>query len=397
MLAVVFIVFTLPFFPVIRPVAAGALGKSVCQDMWNKAENNLVVGMDLKVDKTSPQGLFQLLENGKTKTKKNEFVTFAALLESYSPDSKDGKLEREMKVEAFLKEMAQPGGPLEQAFKYLQGKVLLPTTKMEDFLKLLRDTWFQEYEVREGQLLSGFEHVFLGDIYKEPKTSQEHYEGFHNWYSFLLEQEKKKITQVNVKSGNIKRETEPPFIASLQFEWNGLTKVQPNNPGKRGSSSMFVGTSPGFEFALFSICFLQFKGELSSCNIGKSSITILALDPSVHGLLMHSQKVLTAYPRKVAIDNLRCNVDQKARTDCGWLGIDEPGCQARGCCNDNTNPPHPAKWCFYPKEHKCDVSDPKSRVHCGYLGIKREECEKTLSCCFDESVPEAPLCFKGNP
>ena len=62
---------------VLRPVAAGALGKSVCQDMWNKAENNLVVGMDLKVDKTSPQGLFQLLENGKTKTKKNEFVTFA--------------------------------------------------------------------------------------------------------------------------------------------------------------------------------------------------------------------------------------------------------------------------------------------------------------------------------
>ena len=33
-----------------------------------------------------------------------------------------------MKVEAFLKEIAQPGGPLEQAFKYLQGKVLPPTT-----------------------------------------------------------------------------------------------------------------------------------------------------------------------------------------------------------------------------------------------------------------------------
>ena len=61
----------------LRAVAAGALGKSVCQDMWNKAENNLVIGTDLKVDRTSPLGLFQLSENGKTKTTKDEFVTFA--------------------------------------------------------------------------------------------------------------------------------------------------------------------------------------------------------------------------------------------------------------------------------------------------------------------------------
>ena len=78
--------------------------------------------------------------------------------------------------------------------------------------------------------------------------------------------------------------------------------MQPNDPKKLGSSSMFVGTSPGFEFSLFSTCFLQFQGECS-CNIGKSSITVLALDPSVHGLKMDSRKVLTTYPKKVAKDS----------------------------------------------------------------------------------------------
>jgi len=46
--------------------------------------------------------------------------------------------------------------------------------------------------------------------------------------------------------------------------------------------------------------------------------------------------------------NERCAVDGP-RTDCGWLGINELGCQARGCCwapvFDSNSPNKP--WCFY--------------------------------------------------
>lgn len=38
--------------------SAECLGKSVCQDMWNKAANNLRIGTELKVEATNP--LFQL-------------------------------------------------------------------------------------------------------------------------------------------------------------------------------------------------------------------------------------------------------------------------------------------------------------------------------------------------
>lgn len=58
---------------------------------------------------------------------------------------------------------------------------------------------------------------------------------------------------------------------------------------------MFVGTSPSFDFALFSVCFLEYGEEECLCNIGKSSITVRTR--GVPG----QQLVDNAYPLKVNI------------------------------------------------------------------------------------------------
>lgn len=88
-----------------------------------------------------------------------------------------------------------------------------------------------------------------------------------------------------------------------------------------------------------------------------------------------------------------CDVEAEDRNDCGWFGIDEATCEARGCCYDDTTPN--TKWCFYPTDNKCYGIEPKKREDCGYIGIQREECEDERGCCFDHTVQDVAWCFKG--
>ena len=55
----------------------------VCQDIWNAAPNNMVVGTDLKVD-TSAKAvqLLTLTGSGQTKLKDQEYVRFKGKLDS---------------------------------------------------------------------------------------------------------------------------------------------------------------------------------------------------------------------------------------------------------------------------------------------------------------------------
>lgn len=40
------------------------------------------------------------------------------------------------------------------------------------------------------------------------------------------------------------------------------------------------------------------------------------------------------------------------------------------------------------------VTLPDQREDCGYYGIGREECVNERGCCFDDTVPAVPWCFK---
>ncbi|CAH3159344.1 unnamed protein product, partial [Porites evermanni] len=162
------------------------------------------------------------------------------------------------KATDFLSEICKPGGPIEEALNYLIAIGKFPAkTNLASFQKELHDIWFTEYYKKTTKLLhNGFEHTFVGDK-GLPKNE---YKGFHNWYQFLLKQASSHggITDVPTsfsKPIQFLVTTTPPYMSCLTFKWETATKAS------RQGSSLFVGTSPAFEIALFSVCFLQYPGD----------------------------------------------------------------------------------------------------------------------------------------
>mgnify|MGYP002627011126 CR=1 FL=1 len=102
--------------------------------------------------------------------------------------------------------------------------------------------------------------------------------------------------------------------------------------------------------------------------------------------------------------DLSCLVHNPRKRDCGWIGINQQGCEERDCCwKEDADPSIP--WCFYGEDDSptfrtinnlsCLVSR-EERVECGYLGINKEECE-AKGCCWvtDDIGSIIPWCFKG--
>ena len=80
-------------------------------------------------------------------------------------------------------------------------------------------------------------------------------------------------------------------MSGLKFDWDSATK---------GSlTTLFVGTSPAFEMALFSTCFHMMasngQSDVCQCNIGKSLVEVKVVKTK------NKKKILTAYPIKVSI------------------------------------------------------------------------------------------------
>jgi len=94
----------------------------------------------------------------------------------------------------------------------------------------------------------------------------------------------------------------------------------------------------------------------------------------------------------------RCDVGSPSkRQNCGFTGMHPYDCRDRNCCWDDSVPGVP--WCFFgksttPQEPNCDVGLPSMRQNCGFKGIHQEECHER-NCCFDDSVPDVPWCFFG--
>ncbi|EYC10891.1 hypothetical protein Y032_0053g2356 [Ancylostoma ceylanicum] len=113
--------------------------------------------------------------------------------------------------------------------------------------------WFVHYSRARGKAdTSGFEHVFMGEE-KNKEIS-----GLHNWIRFYL-LEKNKTENFDYKGFVIKRGN---VMASLKFTWKGDLKR---------SGSVLIGTSPEFDMALYTLCFLSRRGR-QQCEVSKPEI-----------------------------------------------------------------------------------------------------------------------------
>eukprot|EP01031_Cornospumella_fuschlensis_P026474 gene26474-31996_t len=48
-----------------------------------------------------------------------------------------------------------------------------------------------------------------------------------------------------------------------------------------------------------------------------------------------------------AVSSSTCTVSDSAKVDCGYAGIDQSGCEAKGCCWSPAGQNSATPWCFY--------------------------------------------------
>ncbi|XP_073708574.1 uridylate-specific endoribonuclease A-like [Garra rufa] len=131
-------------------------------------------------------------------------------------------------------------------------------SSQSEFIQDLKMMWFGLYSRANGQQdSSGFEHIFSGEI-KNGKVS-----GFHNWLQFYLK-EKDGVLNYYSHSFNGPWSTYPDVLG-MQFEWDGYFKEV---------GSAFIGCSPEFDLAMYSLCYITRPGKRCYLSLGGQSMSI---------------------------------------------------------------------------------------------------------------------------
>ncbi|GAB4834660.1 hypothetical protein Ancab_032923 [Ancistrocladus abbreviatus] len=227
-----------------------------CNKLWELDFNRLVPGKDYEIDcgegkkpynkeDMAAGNLFTWL--GDDVLPRPTFSRFCSLLDNYNPiQGYKEEVTNEEKQEqvAFVEEISRTA-PIKYLCKYLSNKGII-SESYDEFKRLMIDLWFGLYG-RGGTSgsSSAFEHVFVGEI---KQCGEQEVSGFHNWLQFYLEEAKGRVDY----QGYIlpRRHGEFPDsetqLLTVQFEWNGVLK---------SVSSTFIGVSPEFEVALYTLCF----------------------------------------------------------------------------------------------------------------------------------------------
>ncbi|XP_063283776.1 uridylate-specific endoribonuclease D-like isoform X2 [Pelobates fuscus] len=131
-------------------------------------------------------------------------------------------------------------------------------TSEASFKSDLKEMWFGLYTRTKGPLdSSGFEHAFHGEIHNG-KIS-----GFHNWVQLYLQE---KSGQLNYLSYSVDGPwTTYPDVYGLQIRWSSYLKTL---------SSMFIGSSPEFELAIYTLCYVTRPDALCTVSLGGKTLQL---------------------------------------------------------------------------------------------------------------------------
>ncbi|KAH7434248.1 hypothetical protein KP509_06G007400 [Ceratopteris richardii] len=195
------------------------------------------------------------------------YARFFALLDNYT--AKQGVREHVTDEErqeeaAFIEEISRTA-PIKYLHKYLSTKGVV-SRNLEEFKRELNTLWFALYGRGGGQASSsGFEHVFVGEV--KSHNGVEEISGFHNWIKFFLEEAAGRVDYQGYILPRRRNSAEPDAHSqclSVQFTWNGILKPV---------SSTFIGVSPEFELALYTLCFYE-GSEDNFMELGPYSVNI---------------------------------------------------------------------------------------------------------------------------
>ncbi|KAK7891117.1 hypothetical protein WMY93_023080 [Mugilogobius chulae] len=146
--------------------------------------------------------------------------------------------------------------------------------------ELLEISQFLDAVMQTPVMKSGllrFEHVFVGET-----RSGNELIGFHNWVQFYLQEKGLHLDYKGFKAGRHDLPDQDDHVLNLQFTWHGVVKPV---------GSAFIGTSPEFEMALYTVVFLL--------NTERSTNVLVNIDQCQMELVVvrHGRSIETAYPR----------------------------------------------------------------------------------------------------
>ncbi|KAM3935988.1 uridylate-specific endoribonuclease [Leptodactylus fuscus] len=212
--------------------------------------------------------------------KKPTYKAFITLLDNY--ERKTGKQEaftaqQEEEREIFLQEIMKTK-VMKELYKFFHKKGLYNEEK--EFVDDLRNMWFGLYSRSSGeQDSSGFEHVFVGEV-KKGKVS-----GSHSWIQFHRLESKGLI---DYHSHNYDGPWEVyPDILGKQFKWDGFHKEV---------GTQIIGSSPEFDFALYTLCFMSRPGKKCTISMEGHEIGIQTYEWTKSTYGNGKKYIATAYP-----------------------------------------------------------------------------------------------------
>jgi len=189
------------------------------------------------------------------------FKAFMALLDNYERAvgvAETVTYTEKKEIQTFLSECLKT--PLmKYAHKWLVSKKLSDPDPKK-FLRQLQKMWFGMYKRdhdSKGPDSSGFEHVFVGEERNGAII------GCHNWLQIYLQEKLGNLNYLGYiypkRRGHHNKLDSHEHIMTIQFEWRDGKKD--NSFELKPVSTSWVGTSPEFELALYTMTFLAGKKE----------------------------------------------------------------------------------------------------------------------------------------
>nr|XP_033808282.1 poly(U)-specific endoribonuclease-like [Geotrypetes seraphini] len=236
--------------------------------LWDADVNRFVPGKDYRISLQGKAGyvpagsnlakdsasepLFTYVNEDRLKSIKT-FARFICLLDNYEMSTGVAEIVTPAEIaenNCFLDAILETK-VMQLTHEYLIKKNL-SKPNLKDFKSQLYGIWFQLYtrEGGKGADSCGFEHVFVGETKRGKEIM-----GFHNWIQFYLQEKRNHIDYKGYVARRYKnRPDEDDQVLNLQFSWKDVVKPV---------GSTFIGVSPEFEFALFTIIFLQSQEKVT--------------------------------------------------------------------------------------------------------------------------------------
>nr|CRZ21791.1 Bm4743 [Brugia malayi] len=170
--------------------------------------------------------------------KKDTYRKWIALSNEYHSEIgvKENSLTKNRAIDDFLDTVFNTT-VWESLYQFLHRKGHPYSKNLLTFRTKIKQLWFTEYSRSEGYSSSGFKHVFMGE-HRDGEVS-----GMHSWLRFYL-LERNASEEFDYCGYVIKRFN---IMAAVKFTWhNHLKRI----------GSFFIGTSPEFDLALYTLCFL---------------------------------------------------------------------------------------------------------------------------------------------